>query len=48
MTSSVSRLVEYVDSPMIPAFASTATTPRDAVNSIITVKITRITVVKRR
>ena len=47
MTSSVSRLVEYVDSPMIPEFARTATTPRDAVNSIITVKSTRITVVTR-
>ena len=37
-----------LDSPIMPAFARTATTPRDAVNSIITVKITRIAVVKRR
>jgi hypothetical protein len=33
---------------MMPALASTATTPRDAVNSIITVKMTKNTVLRRR
>ena len=45
MTSSVSRLVEYVESPMMPALARKATIPRAAVNSIMTVKITMSTVV---
>ena len=39
---------EYVDSPMMPEFAKTATTPRDAVNSIITVRTTTITVATER
>ncbi len=48
MTSSVSRFVEYVESPMNPEFARKETIPRAAANSTRTVTSTRIMVTSER
>ena len=48
MTSSVSRFVEYVDSPMTPELPRKATIPRAAANSIRTVTSTSSMVTTER
>ncbi|SGO61979.1 Uncharacterised protein [Mycobacterium tuberculosis] len=48
ITNSVSRFVEYVDSPITPAFPRKATIPRAAANSIRTVISTRTMVTTER